>query len=82
MNNENIEIIENEEIIDTDESVEIDTNSEVDIVTETVIEYVYIKENRPLFETPLSDYSVTEGLLLLIFVVIVLNNVFKSHIKG
>ncbi|MBQ7797553.1 MAG: hypothetical protein IJ371_00335 [Clostridia bacterium] len=45
-------------------------------------EYVYIKENRPLFETPLSDYSVTEGLLLLIFVVTVLNNIFKSHIKG
>lgn len=47
-----------------------------------VIEYVYLKENRPMFETPLSDYSVTEGILLLIFVVTVLNNVFKSHIKG
>lgn len=46
------------------------------------IEYVYLKENRPMFETPLSDYSVSEGILLLIFVVTVLNNVFKSHIKG
>ena len=46
------------------------------------IEYIYIKENRPLFETPLSDYSVTEGLLLLILVITLLNNIFKTHIRG
>lgn len=85
MENENILLIDETEA-NTDENIEIIENEEntenVVTITETVTEYVYIKENRPLFDTPLSDYSVTEGLLLLILVITVLNNVFKSHIRG
>ena len=81
--NETVDITENEETTDVgDTSVIIETEENTDVATETVTEYVYIKENRPFFETPLIDYSVTEGLLLLIFVVTVLNSIFKSHIKG
>jgi len=58
-----------------------DDVSNEDTPTEPETETIYIKENRPLFETPLTDYSVTEGLLLLLFVVTVLNSIFKSHIK-
>ena len=46
--------------------------------TETIV----VKEDRPFFETSLLDYTVTEGLLLLLFVTTFLNNIFKQHLKG
>lgn len=46
----------------------------------TIIEYV--KEKRPILTTPIEDYSVTEGILLLLFIVTLLTNIFRSNIKG
>lgn len=51
---------------------------ETTVITETV----YIKEDRPFFTTPIDEYTVTEGLLLLLFVITFLNNIFKQHLKG
>jgi len=43
---------------------------------------IVVKEDRPFFTTPLDEYTVTEGLLLLLFVITFLNNIFKQHLKG
>lgn len=51
---------------------------ETTVLTETV----YIKEDRPFFTTSIDEYTVTEGLLLLLFVITFLNNIFKQHLKG
>ena len=39
---------------------------ETTVLTETV----YIKEDRPFFTTPIDEYTVTEGLLLLYFYIL------------
>lgn len=83
--------MENENIITVEESTEENIEITVeDIITEeteqeetTIItETVYIKEDRPFFSTPLTEYTVTEGLLLLLFVITFLNNIFKQYVKG
>lgn len=53
-----------------------------DVSDNTTTETVYIKEDRPFFTTPLEDFTVTEGLLLLLFVTTFLNNIFKQYVKG
>ena len=62
------------EEIFTDETEQVETT----VITETL----YIKEDRPFFTTPLEDFTVTEGLLLLLLVITFLNNIFKQHLKG
>jgi len=53
-----------------------------DTTDSPTIETIIIKEDRPFFTTPIDEYTVTEGLLLLLFVITFLNNIFKQHLKG
>ena len=75
MENENIELIDENTTEIITEDIE---QTETTVITETV----YIKEDRPFFTTPINEYTVTEGLLLLIFVITFLNNIFKQYVKG
>lgn len=60
-----------------------DSNTDTPVNPDTPItDTIYVKEDRPFFTTPLNDYTVTEGLLLLLFVITFLNNIFKQHLKG
>lgn len=56
---EETEIVENEIVAD----------SEIMEVEEPIQETVLV-EDHPFYTTPFADYSVTEGLLLLIFVIL------------
>jgi len=47
------------------------TTQEADTVTET-IEIVEVETDRPFLTTPIDDYTVSEGLLLLILLILVL----------
>ena len=61
---------------------EIFTDETEQVETTEITETLYIKEDRPFFTTPLEDFTVTEGLLLLLLVITFLNNIFKQHLKG
>ncbi len=63
------------------ESETTEENPPEETPVETITEYVYITENRPFFSTPLEDFSVEEGLLLLILVFTVFDSLFKSRLK-
>lgn len=56
-----------------------DTSSEMGELTETVIAEVV--DDRLFMTTPIDEYTVSEGLLLLIFLILVLNLVIRI-VKG
>lgn len=51
------------------------TGADVSAETDAVLDYqeTAIVEDRAFYTTPFSDYTVTEGLLLLIFVILVVD---------
>ena len=70
MNDENMEVVQDDVLSETG-SAGADVSAEAD----TVLDYqeTVIVEDRAFYTTPFSDYTVTEGLLLLIFVILVVD---------
>lgn len=75
-----VEVIDTETENGTDGDIEegnTDTGEESvsEPTSETTTETIVVSEDRPIMLTALADYSVTEGLLLAIFVLLVLYGV-------
>ena len=70
MNDENMEVAQNDVLSETGS-----TGADVSAETDTLLDNqeTVIVEDRAFYTTPFSDYTVTEGLLLLIFVILVVD---------
>lgn len=71
MNDENMEVVQDDVLSETGS-----TGADVSAEADTVLDYqeTVIVEDRAFYTTPFSsDYTVTEGLLLLIFVILVVD---------
>ncbi len=70
MNDENMEVAQNDVLSETGS-----TGADVSVETYTLLDNqeTVIVEDRAFYTTPFSDYTVTEGLLLLIFVILVVD---------
>ena len=70
MNEENMEVVQDDVLSETGR-----TGADVSAEADTVLDNqeTVIVEDRAFYTTSFSDYTVTEGLLLLIFVILVVD---------